>query len=234
MKLDVIAFDADDTLWVNEPRYIAAEARLRELLSPYADGEAVAHDLHATEIRNLTSFGYGVKAYTFSMIETAIALSNGHISGTEIDGILQVGRRMMQAPVEVFEHVEPTLAKLSPQRDLMILTKGDLVEQGDRIARSGLAKYFRYIEIVREKTVESYRGLLQQRRIDPQRFLMVGNSMKSDILPVLELGAYAVYIHYDGTWEHEKAQIPDRLPTTYKEIKHIGVLPDLIETIEGG
>lgn len=230
--IDLIAFDADDTLWINEPRYIAAEAKLRKLSAPYAPGEVVSRCLHETEIRNLGVLGYGVKGYIISMLETAIQVSDKRITGTEIAQILQIGRQMLESPVQLFDHVEQTLAALAKTRDLMVITKGDLVEQEDRIKRSGLATYFRYVEIVSEKTEETYRDILQKYSIQPERFIMVGNSMRSDILPVVALGAHAVYIHYENTWQYENTHAHQVEHGSYEQIEHIGLLPELLEKFE--
>jgi putative hydrolase of the HAD superfamily len=230
--IDLIAFDADDTLWINEPRYIAAEAKLREFLAPYAADEVISQRLHETEVRNLGILGYGVKGYIISMIETAIEVSNEQVTGTEIAQILQVGRQMLEAPVQLFDHVEETVAALAKTRDLMVITKGDLVEQEDRIKRSGLTQYFRYIEIVSEKTEDTYREILRKYTIQPEHFIMVGNSMRSDILPVVALGGQAVYIHYEDTWQYENAHAHRMEYGSYEQIDHIGLLPELIKKIE--
>jgi putative hydrolase of the HAD superfamily len=232
MMIDLIAFDADDTLWINEPRYIAAEAKLREFLAAYAPDEVISQCLHETEVRNLGILGYGVKGYIISMLETAVQVSNEQVTGAEIAQILQVGRQMLEAPIQLFDHVEETLATLAKTRDLMVITKGDLVEQEDRIERSGLTKYFRYVEIVSEKTEATYRDILQKDSIRPERFIMVGNSMRSDILPVVALGGHAVYIHYENTWQYENTHAHQVDHGSYEQIDHIGLLPELIEKIE--
>ncbi len=232
MTIDLIAFDADDTLWVNEPRYKTAEAKLRSLLEPYAPGDVVSQHLHKIDVGNLKVFGYGVKGYIISMIETAIEVTNGKISGAEISEIIHEGRRMIETPIHLFDYVEETLVRLSKIKNLMMITKGDLLEQEDRIARSGLTKYFSHIEIVSEKTENMYRNLLQKYNIVPEYFMMVGNSMKSDILPIVALGAHAVYIHYDGTWSHEIIHMNNTEHNSYDQIAHIGLLPELVEKIE--
>ena len=230
--IDLIAFDADDTLWINEPRYKSAEAKFRSLLELYAPGDVVSQCLHETELRNLKILGYGVKGYIISMIETAIEVTNKKISGTEIAEIVRMGKQMMEAPIQLFEHVEKTLAKLSKTKNLVMITKGDLVEQEDRIARSGIAQYFRHIEIVSEKTEETYRNLLRKYNVEPKHFMMVGNSMRSDILPVVALGACAVYIHYEDTWQYENAHAHHVEHGSYEQIDHIGLFPELVERIE--
>lgn len=232
MQFDLIAFDADDTLWLNEPRYKEAEAELQAILAPYASAEIVADYLHQTEVRNLKTVGYGVKGYLIAMLETAVAVSQQRVTGAEIEQILQVGRHMLNAPVPLFSHTEATLAELSQIKPLIIITKGDLVEQQARVARSGIAQYFQAVEIVSDKTEMAYQDLLVKYHVSPERFLMVGNSLRSDILPVVAIGGHAVYIHYEGTWQHEKT-LPYALPPdAYQQIEHIGLLPDLIRNLE--
>lgn len=233
MRFDIVAFDADDTLWINEPRYLDAEAKLRHVLSAYALSDEISLYLHQTEIRNLGVFGYGVKGYIISMLETALEISGKRVTGTEIAEILKIGKNMLEAPVQLFDHVEATLEQLSKTKDLMMITKGDLVEQEDRIQRSGLAKYFRYIEIVSEKTETTYQNILQKYQVRPEQFIMVGNSLRSDILPVVALGALAIYIHYENTWQHEHVHPHEAGHAAYEQIDHIGLLPELIEMLEG-
>jgi len=232
MKIDVVAFDADDTLWINEPRYQEASKTLQELLAPYANKEEVTEHLHRAEIRNLGVYGYGVKGYLISMLEAAVEISDEKINGSEIAEILTLGRQMLEEPVHVFDHVEATLERLSEQTELMVITKGDLVEQEARIAKSGLAKYVDYVEIVSEKTEDTYRRILETYTILPWRFLMVGNSLRSDILPVVALGGRAVYIHYEGTWAYENT-LPDGITAdAFEQLDHIGLVPEYLETLE--
>jgi putative hydrolase of the HAD superfamily len=188
--------------------------------------------LHQVEIRNLGVYGYGVKGYLVSMLETAVEISNEQVTGREVTEILRVGRQMLEESIRLFDHVEETLEILAKRKKLMVITKGDLVEQEARIARSGLAKYFDYIEIVSEKTEETYRQILEKYTILPWRFVMVGNSLRSDILPVVALGAHAVYIHYEGTWAYENTQIEGMKPGAFEQLDHIGLIPEYIETLE--
>ena len=229
--LDIIAFDADDTLWHNEPLYIDIQTRFKHLLSSYHSPEWVDRKLFDTEMRNLKHFGYGIKGFTLSMIETAIELTEGRISGSEIQKIIDYAREMLETRLELIEHVEQTLAELSQSYPLMIVTKGDLLDQEAKIANSGLAQYITSIEVVSNKTQESYASILSRYKIAPQRFLMVGNSLKSDIQPVLELGGVAVHIPYHLTWVHEN-NIERELPQDgYYQIEHIGLLPGLVKEI---
>jgi putative hydrolase of the HAD superfamily len=229
--LDIIAFDADDTLWHNEPLYIDIQTRFKELLSAYHSPEWVDQKLFDTEMRNLKHFGYGIKGFTLSMIETAVELSEGRISGSEIQKIIDFAREMLGTHLELMDHVEETLEELSQSYPLMVITKGDLLDQEAKIANSGLAKYIHTIEVVSHKTQESYTAILTRHKIEPKRFLMVGNSLKSDILPVLELGGRAVYIPYALTWTHEN-NIDQELPlNSYYQLEHMGLLPELVREI---
>lgn len=229
--IDQIAFDADDTLWHNEPLYIEVQNRFKELLASYHDPEWVDRKLFDTEMRNLAHFGYGIKGFTLSMIETAIELTEGRIRGSEIQKIIEFAREMLNTKLPLLEHVEETLALLSNSHDLMIVTKGDLLDQEAKLARSGLQKYIRHIEVVSDKTRASYASILSRHGINSGRFLMVGNSLKSDILPVLELGGLAVYIPYALTWTHENS-IDRQLPQQgFYQLEHIGLLPELVQEI---
>jgi putative hydrolase of the HAD superfamily len=229
--LDIIAFDADDTLWHNEPLYIDIQTRFKELLSPSHRPEWVDQKLFETEMRNLNHFGYGIKGFTLSMIETAIELTEGRISGSEIQKIIGFAREMLGTHLELIDHVEETLEELSQAYPLMVITKGDLLDQEAKIANSGLAKYIDTIEVVSHKTRESYTAILSRHEIEPERFLMIGNSLKSDILPVLELGGRAVYIPYALTWTHEN-NINQELPqNSFYQLEHMGLLPELVREI---
>jgi len=228
---DIIAFDADDTLWHSEDLYANAQTRLRQLLSGYGDADEIDQKLYETEMRNLPSYGYGIKGFALSMIEAAIELSEGQVAISEILQIIHIARGMLGADVRLLEHVEPTLAALSPSYALMLITKGDLRDQERKLARSGIAHYFRYIEIVSDKTRETYQAIVDKYRIEPSRFLMVGNSLRSDILPVLALGGRAVHIPYHITWVHEVATHGEEQLEGYWQLEHLGLLPDLIERV---
>ncbi|GAK53749.1 haloacid dehalogenase domain protein hydrolase [Candidatus Moduliflexus flocculans] len=230
MPIDVIAFDADDTLWVNEPRFIAVRTRMSAMLAPYASAERIAQLLHDIDVRNIATYGYGRKAFILSMLEAAIEASECRISAEEINDILLEGKRMLTSPIELYEHVPETLRLLADKKTLMLITKGDLFEQEVRIQRSGVIEFFTYIEVVSEKSEETYRNLLKKYQIAPERFLMVGNSLKSDILPVVAIGGRAVYIHCADTWVHEHVEDADH--TTFEAIEHIGLLPDLLARFE--
>ncbi len=200
---DVIAFDADDTLWHNEPLYRSTQRQVLEILAHYHDRDWIERQMYETEVRNLEHYGYGIKGFTLSMIETAIELTEGRISGAEIGQIIELTREMFRAPVELLDGVEETITTLAASHDLMLITKGDLFEQQAKVARSGLANHFSKIEIVPVKVRETYQSIAAKHQINPRRFLMIGNSMRSDILPVIEMGGRAVHIPYETTWEHE-------------------------------
>ncbi|MDX1436178.1 MAG: HAD family hydrolase [Anaerolineales bacterium] len=230
--ISTIGFDADDTLWHNETNYLQATEKLQEWLAGFQSPDQVAKALEETEIRNIPRYGYGIKSFTLSMIETALALSDGKIPGSEVQKILALGKGMLRAEVHLLEHAEESLSALAGGYDLILITKGDLVEQSGKVARSGVAGYFQEIEIVSEKSASTYKRLLDRHGVPPGRFLMVGNSLKSDILPVLETGGRAVYIPYQHTWSHEQIpghKLPDR---GYYELEHLGRLPALVAGLE--
>ena len=231
---DVIAFDGDDTLWHNETLYAGTQERFQRLLSRYSDPESVAQALYETEMRNLACFGYGIKSFTLSMIETAVGLTGGQIQGTEIQRIVDYAKEMRRAPLQLLEGVHEVVAALSSSHELMIITKGDLLDQETKVARSGLTDHFKHVEIVSEKTKATYKALLSKQNIAPERFLMVGNSLRSDILPVLAIGGQGVYIPYHITWAHEAVADPGKAGQGYWELEHIGLLPDLVDSLNGG
>jgi putative hydrolase of the HAD superfamily len=232
MKFQTIAFDADDTLWVNEPYYRRKTDQFLDLLREYGDREAMRQRLSEIEIGNVVWYGYGIKSFMFSMIEAAIELTGGKVQGGEIRELLSLGREMLVTPVECFQGVEDLLSKLSTSHRLMLITKGDLLEQQQKVDRSGLSRYFTHVEIVLEKTALSYRNLFDLHGITPKRFLMAGNSLRSDILPVIEAGGHAVYVPYENTWSHEMHN--GSLPSErYYELEDILQLPDLVRRLEG-
>ena len=229
---EIIAFDADDTLWHNERFYVEAQTKFAQLLSHYHKPEWVSERLYQTETRNIQHFGYGVKAFALSMIETAVELTEGRISGQDIQVLIDLAKEMLSANVQLLDHVAETIPQLAEDHHLMVITKGDLLDQETKIVRSGLGKYFKYIEVVSQKTRFSYEQVLKRYSIDPKRFLMVGNSLRSDILPILELGGNAVYIPYEITWLHEVADPPPPGQPGYYQLEHVGQLPALLGTLE--
>jgi putative hydrolase of the HAD superfamily len=229
---DIIAFDADDTLWHTERLYVNAQARFVQLLAHYHNPEWITERLFQTETRNMQHFGYGVKAFALSMIETAVELTEGRVSGQDIQALIDLAKEMLGADIELLDQVAETIPRLAVSYTLVVITKGDLLDQESKIARSGLSDYFQHVEIVSEKTRESYARLLKRLGIAPEQFLMVGNSLRSDILPILELGGHAVYIPYDITWLHEVAEPPPPGQPGYYRIEHVGQLPALLEQIQ--
>jgi putative hydrolase of the HAD superfamily len=202
--IKVIAFDADDTLWVNEPYFREAEDKFCEMMEEFLPSHDVARSLLRTEIENIPTFGYGVKSFIISMIETAISISNGSISSENINRIIAIGRAQLMKPIEILDGVEDVLSNLLGKYRLVMATKGDLLEQQKKLTKSGLEKYFHHIEIVSEKKEEDYAKLIKHLDIDPGHFLMIGNSLKSDILPVLNIGGHGIHIPFHTTWEFEK------------------------------
>ncbi|MFZ4414899.1 MAG: HAD family hydrolase [Bacteroidales bacterium] len=202
-KIKIIGFDADDTLWVNEPFYRETEKQFARILSPYFAENEVNDELFKTEMQNLTLYGYGAKSFILSMIETALQLSKNKISAFEISKIIEIGKAQLNLPIELLEGVELVLQNLQPGYKLILATKGDLLDQEQKLKKSGLIKYFHHIEIMSDKHETNYRKLIKRLEIEPQDFVMIGNSIKSDILPVVNIGASAIHVPYHTTWQHE-------------------------------
>lgn len=221
----VIGFDADDTLWENMGNFLDVQGRFLALLEPFSPKAPALPHLQETEIRNLRHFGYGVKGFTLSMIETALDVTEGRVTAPAIRTILDLGLEMLTRPVEPLPHARACLEALSGRFDLMLVTKGDLFDQESKLARSGLASHFRWVEVVSEKDAAAYAGLMARNGIAPSEFLMVGNSLKSDVLPALQAGARAVHVPHVHTWFHE--EVPEGLldPRTYTTLANLGDLP---------
>ena len=226
-NLKAIAFDADDTLWVNEPLFREAEARFCELLAPYADTEDCNRQLFAFEMQNLPLYGYGIKPFVLSLIEAAMRISDEKVPLKVIDALIALGKDMLEAPVEVLDGVEDTLEGLVGKYKLVVATKGDLLDQQRKLVKSGLEPFFHHIEIVSDKTQKEYSKLVRHLEVRNKEFLMVGNSIKSDILPVLEIGAYAIHIPFHTTWEHEVVREPVTHPN-FKALYQASELLDLL------
>jgi putative hydrolase of the HAD superfamily len=225
--IEVIAFDADDTLWHNESLFTITQDKYKKLLSKYHSEEWIESQLFDTETRNIEHFGYGVKGFTLSMIETAVELSEGRITGAEISQIIEFAKEMLKSPIELLEGVEETIETLAKTHELMIITKGDLFDQESKIARSGLADYFSRAEIVKEKDDEVYQKILTKYAIDKNKFAMVGNALKSDILPVLRIGATAIHIPYHTTWAREIVADDELKNYSFPQIRSMHELPGL-------
>jgi putative hydrolase of the HAD superfamily len=223
--ITTIAFDADDTLWHNERLFISIKDRYKNLLSEYHDGDWIEQRLDAAETRNIQHFGYGIKGFTLSMIETACELTEGRITGDKILSIIEFAREMLAAPIDVLEGVSETIQALSREYRLMVITKGDLLDQEAKLARSGLGDYFKAFEIVPRKDRGIYKYILRRHQIQPEEFMMVGNSLKSDVLPVLEIGATAVHIPYETEWFHEKVTDEELKDKDFVRLANIAELP---------
>lgn len=229
-----VAFDGDDTLWHNESVFSVTQEAFRRLLSPYVGGPGVDEALFATERRNLALFGYGVKGFTLSMVETAVEVTGGRVTAAEVRAILEAGKAMLGHPVELLDGVRDAVEALAGTHRLMLVTKGDLFDQESKLARSGLAEAFSAVEIVSEKDERTYRRILDAYGLDPDAFLMVGNSVRSDVLPVVAVGARAVHVPYHLTWAHEVAEVPDEARDRCWELASLGELAALLERIEAG
>jgi putative hydrolase of the HAD superfamily len=227
-EIRVIGLDADDTLWHNETIFERVHERYRELLSRYHDAATVDRTLLATESRNLDLYGYGVKGFTLSAIETAIELTAGKISADEIRTLLNLGRDMLDHPVELLEGVADTVARLADSHELVLITKGDLRDQQRKLTKSGLAPYFQRIEIVSEKDQATYAAVLARHHIEPAEFLMVGNSLKSDILPVLAIGGSGAHIPYHLQWVLDRTEQTPASSPHFVQLKSIRELPAVV------
>ncbi|HBS85266.1 MAG: HAD family hydrolase [Bacteroidetes bacterium GWF2_38_335] len=202
-NIKVIAFDADDTLWVNEPYFQDAEKEFCKLLADFLPAAEISSELFKTEITNLEKYGYGVKGFMLSMIETAIRISHKKVSPETIENIINLGKSILEKPTELLDDVDFVLNKLKDNYRLILATKGDLLDQHRKLNNSGLIHHFHHIEIMNDKNESDYLNLLKRLEIKPEEFLMVGNSLKSDILPVISIGGQAVHIPYHTTWQHE-------------------------------
>jgi putative hydrolase of the HAD superfamily len=206
-NLEVIAFDADDTLWVNEPYFQHTEKKFCELLEDFIPQHTISRELLAIEMQNLEDYGYGIKSFVLSMIETAIKISGGMIGTEVIVKIIDLGKDMLHQPINIIDGVNEVLENLKGKYRLVMATKGDLLDQERKLNKSGLSDYFHHIEIVSEKKESEYKKLINHLDIDPSQFLMIGNSLKSDVIPVLNIGGYGCHVPYHTTWEHEKLDI---------------------------
>ena len=231
MPVRVVGFDGDDTLWHSEIRYHVTQGEFRDLLKRHAPEADVDARLAETEMKNLGIYGYGIKSFTLSMLETAIELTQRRIPTEDLEVILGWGKRMLMEPTRLLEGVEATLRTLSGRYDLLLITKGDLFDQESKLAQSGLGDLFIGVEILSEKKVETYGGVFRRRGIKPEEFVMVGNSLRSDVVPLVSLGARAVHIPYQVTWQHE--HVPDQeLPKHgWRRISTIAELPALLDEL---
>ena len=224
MNLKVIAFDADDTLWVTEPYFQETEQKFCELLSSYLSRHTLSQELFKTEIQNLDLYGYGIKGYILSMIEAALKISDQTISVEVIGKIIEYGKELIEKPIELIDSVEQTLESLRGKYKLVVVTKGDLLDQHRKLHNSGLGPFFHHIEVVSDKQEIDYQKLIKRLDIDPSEFLMIGNSLKSDVLPVLAIGGHAYHIPFHTTWAHEKI---DHL-VEHKNFRHFEKISDVL------
>jgi len=203
-KIKVIAFDADDTLWVNEPYFRETEHKFCSLLKEYLPEETINKELFKTEINNISIYGYGIKSFVLSMIETASKITNNSGDLVLINSIIDLGKEMLHKPVELLDGVETILKRLNGDYKLVLATKGDLLDQERKLIKSGSENHFHHIEVMSDKKSSDYLKLLKNLECQPEHFLMIGNSVKSDVLPVLEIGAKAIHVPFHTTWIHEE------------------------------
>lgn len=203
-NIKTIAFDADDTLWHNEPYFDEAQERFCQLFQDFASSQEILGSILNHQVKNLPLYGFGIKAFTLSMIETALKLTNHNISGKGIEQIMEIGTDLLQKPVELLPNVESVLAELKGNYKLIVATKGDLKDQHRKLHDSGIGAYFHHIEVLSDKTELDYEKMLGRLDLQAEEFLMIGNSLKSDVLPILNLDGYAIHIPYRTTWEYEK------------------------------
>lgn len=220
-NIKVIGFDADDTLWVNETYFREAEEEFCKLLSPYETPNKIDQELFKKEIDNLPVYGYGVKAFVLSMVESALEQSNYDVSTKAIEAILNIGKNMLDKPVELLDGVEEVLEILSKKYRLILATKGDLLDQERKLEKSGLTNYFHHIEVLSDKKEDNYSKLLNHLDIKPSEFLMIGNSLKSDVLPLVNIKAHAIHIPFHTTWAHEEVSIKETNGKAYKTVSSL-------------
>ncbi|MBB5712334.1 HAD family hydrolase [Sphingomonas xinjiangensis] len=230
MTIKLICLDADDTLWHNMRHFNSTEDALLDLIAPFASRDIAREQLNACEARNLKLYGYGAKGFTLSMIETALELADDPLPKEMLAHILAAGRALLSHPVEVFDGVADTLAQLASKGRLVLVTKGDLLHQEAKLAASGLGDRFSGIEIVSDKTANTFRRIFKKEGVAAEEALMAGDSLRSDITPALEAGAWAAFIPQEGAWVHEKAAVPANHPR-FRQLNSLTELPDLINTI---
>ena len=230
--IEVIALDGDDTLWHSEHLFVDTQDRFRDLVRPYVDLDDTGLDERTLEVerRNLPVFGYGVKAFTLSLVETAIEVTEGRIPGADLQAVLDLGKVLIDHPVDLLDGVRDAVDVLTDRYRVMVITKGDLLHQETKVARSGLAELFWRVEIVSEKDEDTYARILERHGIEPSTFVMVGNSVRSDVLPVLALGGRAVHVPYSVTWALEHAE-PDPDLHDFPVLTSLAELPACIESM---
>ncbi len=226
--IQVIAFDADDTLWVNEPYFQEVERRFCALLEDYLPHHSVSQELFRIEMQNLPLYGYGVKAFMLSMVEAALQVSAGTVPPAVIGQVLAYGKEMLDKPIALLDGVEAVLSALAPRYRLVVATKGDLLDQERKLKKSGLEGYFHHIEIMSDKKEADYLKLIRHLDIEPSAFMMIGNSLKSDVLPVLNIGGHGVHVPYHTTWVHETIEVNIAHPL-FRQAAHLSAVLDWVE-----
>ena len=228
MNIKVIAFDADDTLWINEPYFQETERKFCALLEDYLPQHTLAKELFKTEIQNLPLYGYGVKGFMLSMIETGMRISDNTLNIEVLSKAIQYGKELLEKPIEMLDGVEDALKALKGNYRLVVATKGDLLDQERKLKKSGLEHYFHHIEIMSDKQEADYLKLIKHLDIQPAEFLMLGNSLKSDVLPVLAIGGHGVHVPYHTTWAHENVEHNVEHPN-FRSVQNISeILPYLL------
>jgi len=227
MSISAIGFDADDTLWQNEQFYRLTENRFTQLLADYAEPTDLSARLLETEKRTLGLYGFGIKGFTLSMLETAIEVTDGKVPASVLSEILAAGREMLSHPVEPLPHALTALEALRSDYRLILITKGDLFDQERKLAQSGLGDLFAAVEIVSDKNAATYSRIFSRHADGPERALMVGNSLKSDVVPAIEAGSWGVYVPHALTWSYEHIEAPTTEPR-FRQIEHLGQLEDLV------
>ena len=227
--IKVVALDADDTLWVNEPLFHEAQYRFGEIVSEWIAVEDVMDEHYRTEVQNIPAFGYGIKGFTLSLIETALRVSDRKVSAEQIVQIIQIGRDLIHHPVELIDGVQETLDSLSESYRLILATKGDLLDQERKLERSGLSSYFHHVEVMSDKSESSYRKLLKHLDIAVEQFLMIGNSVRSDIDPVLRVGGYAIHVPFEVEWMHERVEDFDESHSNFRRVQKLSEVCEFLD-----
>jgi putative hydrolase of the HAD superfamily len=229
--LDLVAFDADDTLWHNLTHFDAAQQRFGEMFSSYMPALEAREQLNTAEKNNIKLYGFGIKSFTLSMIETAIAISGGAVDAATISKLITMGRDMLDHEIELLPHVDDTLKALHGQHRLLLITKGDLHHQERKVLASGLAHYFEGVEIVSDKKPETFKKLCTRHGGKVERTLMAGNSIRSDVLPMIAAGGYGVYVPFELLWDHEHEEVPKGTPRFF-EVDNLGGVVDIVKTLD--
>lgn len=226
-SIKVVAFDADDTLWINEPYFNEAEKQFCILMEDYLTHQSISQVLFKTQVDNLPLYGYGIKGFILSMIESAYKISKGTVNQKVIDRITIIGKELLTKPIELIDDVEDVLEELKSKYKLVVATKGDLKDQHRKLHHSGLGPYFHHIEVMTDKEEIDYQKLLGRLDVRPEEFIMIGNSLRSDVLPVLELGGHAVHVPFHTTWLHEHIEHEINHPN-FKTIKKLSEVKEIL------